>query len=126
MELRIQPSADTVGQYSWNLIYGTPAKDNRPYILKPVDTAKGHWVIDEINGIVLDQYWIANKFGGVFTVKNATIVNTYWIEKGKLYIEFLTYTSKPIATTGNGDEQIPFVDSYEVKSYQKAVLLKSE
>ena len=42
MELYILPSTDTAGQYTWHLIYGSVSADSRPYILKPVDTAKGH------------------------------------------------------------------------------------
>lgn len=124
MELHILPSADTAGQFSWNLVYGKASQDNRPYILKAVDTAAGHWVIDERNGIILDQYWVANRLAGAFTVMNSTIVNSYWLENGKLYLEFVTYQSKPIATTGKGDKEVPLVDSYAVKSYQRAILTK--
>ena len=125
MELRIQPSKDSIGCYTWNLIYGSSSQDNRPYLLKPVDTAKGHWVIDELNNIVLDQYWIASRFTGAFTVQNSTIVNSYWIEEGMLHIEFISYNNKPVATTGKGDKESPSVESYGIRSYQKAVLHKS-
>jgi hypothetical protein len=124
MELRVQPAADTAGQYTWNIIYGSVTADNRPYILKPVDTAKGHWIIDEVNGILLDQYWIGGKFHGAFTVENNTIVNNYWIENGNLYVEFVSYPAKPLATTGKGSEDSPFVNSYNIKAWQKAVLKK--
>jgi hypothetical protein len=124
MELRIQPSKDSAGQYTWNIIYGSATADNRPYILKPVDTAKGHWVIDEVNGIILDQYWKGGKFCGAFTVGTATIVNTYWIENGQLMAEFLSYPIKPVAVTGKGTEESPKVDSYAIRSYQKAILKK--
>ena len=126
MELIVQPSKDTAGQFSWNIIYGSPSKDNRPYILKPIDTATGHWMIDEVNGIILDQYWVGNKFCGAFSVSNSTIVNNYCIEKGDLIVEFLAYARKPIATTGKGTEESPAVDSYGIKSYQRAVLKKTK
>ena len=122
MELRIQPLKDSAGQYSWNLIYGTPTEDNRPYILKPVDTAKGHWKTDELNGIILDGYWIGNKFCSAFTVLTTTIINNCWLEDDKLIVEFISLTAKPVATTGQGTKEIPSVDSYGVKSYQKAIL----
>jgi hypothetical protein len=124
MELRIQPSKDTAGQYTWNIIYGKPSDDNRPYFLKPVDTAKGHWVVDEMNGIILDQYWKGGKFSGAFTVGGKTIVNSYWLENGNLIAEFIAYPAKPLATTGLGTEDSPKVDSYAIRSYQKAVLKK--
>ena len=69
MELRIQPS-DSAHRFSWQIIYGNANEDNRPYTLIAKDSSKGHWVIDEHNGIVLDQYWIAGKFCGAFTVMN--------------------------------------------------------
>ncbi|MBN8675865.1 MAG: hypothetical protein J0L56_17160 [Chitinophagales bacterium] len=49
MELRIQPT-DSSRKFSWQIIYGSATEDNRPYTLVAVDTAKGHWVIDENNG----------------------------------------------------------------------------
>jgi hypothetical protein len=122
MEMNIQP-ADS-GKYHWQIIYGASTEDNRPYTLIPVDTSKGHWVIDENNGIVLDQYLIAGKFCGTFTVQNSTIVNTYRLEDGKLIVEFYSYTAKPFHTTGKGNDDIPFVDSYQMNSFQKAVLLR--
>lgn len=122
MELHVQPSKDSAGHYTWNIIYGKATEDNRPYLLKPVDTAKGHWVIDEVNGIVLDQYWRGGKFSGAFTVGGTTILNSYWLEKGQLTLEFYSYPAKPVATTGQGTEDSPKVDSYHIRSYQKAVL----
>lgn len=124
MELFILPSRDSAGQYSWHLIYGSISSDSRPYLLKAVDTAKGHWVIDELNGIVLDQFWVGNRFTGSFTVGNSTIVNTYYIENGDLIVEFISYAAKALAKTGKGTEDSPFVDSYGIKSVQRAVLKK--
>jgi len=123
MQLIILP-ADTLGQYTWQIIYGEDNKDYRPYFLKLVDTAKGHWQIDERNGIILDQYWLGNKFSSAFTVKNSTIIDSYWLEKGKMMVEFFSISAKPVSTTGGTSEDIPPVESYSVKSYQKAVLKK--
>jgi hypothetical protein len=123
MELRIHP-ADSGSNYTWQIIYGSATQDNRPYILIPKDTAGIHWVIDENNGIMLDQFWVAGKFCGAFTVMNNTIVNNYWIENDKLLIEFYSIPAKPIATTGKGTEESPSVDSYKIGSYQKAVLTR--
>jgi hypothetical protein len=121
MELRIH-STDTLNKYSWQIIYGSGSKDNRPYTLIAKDTAKGHWAIDENNGIVLDQFLIADKFCGAFTVGSSTIVNNYWMDNDKLIVEFYNLSGKPIATTGKGTEDSPTVDSYKVTTYQKAVL----
>ena len=124
MQLMVRPT-DTAGQYTWQIIYGE-SQDNRPYVLKPVDTLKGHWQIDERNGIILDQFWLGNKFTGAFTVGNNTIVNSYRLEKGKLHVEFYTLSAKPIATTGGISQDIPVVDSYATKGYQKGILRKKK
>ena len=114
--------ADTADQYSWQIIYGEKAEDNRPYILKPVDTTSGHWIIDERDGILLDQYWIGKRFTGAFTVQNSTIVDSYWLEGKNLVVEFYSISSKPVQTTGGTSEDVPPVDSYMMKSYQRGVL----
>lgn len=124
MELYILPSKDTAGQFSWHLTYGSVSQDSRPYLLKPIDTAKGHWLIDELNGIMLDQYWIGNRFIGSFTVGNSTIVNSYYIENGNMIVEFISYGAQALAKTGKGTEDSPFVDSYAIKGFQRAVLKK--
>lgn len=120
MRLNIQP-ADS-GSYTWQIIYGEDQKDNRPYLLIPVDTAKGHWEVDERNSIVLDSYWIANRFTGVFSVGGSTIFDSYWIDEEGLHVEFVTCTSKPLHTTGGTSKEIPPVESYEIKSVQRGVL----
>lgn len=121
MQLRIR-ATDTIGQFTWQIIYGDKDTDNRPYVLKPVDTTKGHWVVDERNGIFLDQFWIGNKLSGVFSVNGSTIFNSYWLENGQLYVEYASVPVKPLARTGDGTDSSPFVDSYNIKSIQRGVL----
>jgi hypothetical protein len=120
MELRIHPTDSAA--WTWQIIYGKETEDNRPYQLLQKDTAGVHWVIDEKNGIVLDQYWVANRFCGAFTVMNNTILNSYWMEKDKLMIEFFSLGAKPVTTSGKGTEESPSVDSYRIGSYQKVIL----
>lgn len=123
MQLIIQPT-DSAGTFTWQLIYGDKSEDHRPYLLKPVDTSKGHWVIDERNGIVLDQYWVANRFVSAFTVQNATILDSYWIENDHMVAEFYSVSAKPVRTTGGTSDEIPPVQSYATKNYQKAILYR--
>ena len=125
MQLKIQP-ADTLGHYTWQLIYGEQSEDNRPYILKPVDAAKGHWVIDERNGIALDQFLVGPVFGGAFSVQGSTIVNNYRLEEDSLLVEFFSMPTKPVRQSGEGTTESPQVDSYAVRSYQKAILKRKK
>jgi len=125
MQLVIKPT-DSANTYTWQIIYGDKGQDNRPYILKPVDTAKGHWQVDERNGIVLDQYFIGNRFTSAFTVQTTTIVDSYWREGNTLIAEFYGLTAKPVNTTGHGTNDSPKVDSYGTKSYQRAVMKRKK
>jgi hypothetical protein len=122
MELRIS-SIDSA-RWNWQLVYGKETEDNRPYQLIKKDTTGVHWVIDEKNGIIIDQYWVGNKLSGAFTVMNNTIINNYWLEKGRLVAEFYSISAKPINTTGLGTDESPAVSSYKVGSYQKAILTR--
>ena len=123
MQLVIKP-ADSANTYTWQIIYGDKGEDNRPYLLKPVDTAKGHWQVDERNGIILDQYFIGGRFTSAFTVQTTTIVDSYWREGDCLVAEFYGLTAKPVNTSGHGTEESPKVDSYGTRSYQRAVMRK--
>ncbi|GAB2681006.1 hypothetical protein GCM10027036_39480 [Flavihumibacter cheonanensis] len=121
MQLHILP-ADSVDQYSWRIIYGTAGQDNRPYILKPFNKERGHWLIDELNSIVLDQFLIGSRFCGTFTVEGNTIMNCYELQGDSLLVEFYNFQEKPIVITGGGDSTVPKVKTYGMRSHQRAVL----
>ncbi|HEY0678600.1 MAG TPA: hypothetical protein VGD17_09950 [Chitinophagaceae bacterium] len=123
MQLRIQPT-DSAGHYTWHLIYGEGKEDSRPYILKPVDPAKGHWILDELNGILIDHYYVAGRVSSAFTVMNSTIINNAWLEGDKLIVEFYGLTAKPVSTSGKNTEESPTVNSYGIKTYQRAELIR--
>lgn len=121
MELRIHRQ-DTA--WSWQLIYGSPTEDNRPYTLFARDTVKGHWAINEHNGIILDQFLLAGRLSGAFTVSNSTILNTYQLQGDSLIVEFTSMQAKPLSTSGKGTEESPAVENYKIKGYQKAILYR--
>ena len=123
MQLRIQKT-DTANQYSWQIIYGDDNKDNRPYILKAIDTAKGHWVVDENNGIILDSYIHGNCLHGAFTVQGNTIVDNYCVAGNVMQVEFFSIKLADKKQSGKGTDETPFVDSYKVGSYQTGILSK--
>jgi len=123
MQLRIQPT-DTANQYTWQIIYGDSGKDNRPYILRPIDTAKGHWVVDEKDGILLDSYVHGDCFHGAFTVQGNTIVDNYCIENGQMNVEFFSIKLSDKMQSGKGTGDTPFVDSYRIGSYQTGTLTR--
>jgi hypothetical protein len=123
MQLNILPT-DSANQYTWQIIYGDAGKDNRPYILKAIDTAKGHWIVDERDGIILDSYVHGNCIHGAFTVQGNTIVDNYCVTGNKMNVEFFSIKLADKKQSGKGTDEVPFVDSYRVGSYQMGVLTK--
>ncbi len=124
MQLIIQP-ADSAMTYTWQIIYGDKGQDNRPYLLKPVDTAKGHWVVDERDGIMLDSYVHGSSLHGAFTVQGNTIVDNYsLVSRNSMRVEFFSIKLGDRTTSGKGTEDVPSVDSYRISSYQTGVLIK--
>ncbi len=121
MQLKVLPM-DSLGFFTWQIIYGEQGKDNRPYLLKPVDSAKGHWQIDENNGIVLDNYVFDNCLKGVFSVSGNTISNSYCLQNGLLKVEFTSVKLANKKVSGKGTGDVPLVESYPLSSYQVGVL----
>lgn len=125
MQLRVLPT-DSAGIFTWQIIYGDKEQDNRPYLLKPIDTTTGHWVIDENNGIVLDNYVFENCLKGAFTVSGNTIADNYCLENGQLKVEFTTIKLADKKITGTGTADAPYVNSYRIASYQVGILSRIE
>lgn len=121
MQLHILPT-DSADQYTWRMVYGDNQQDNRPYVLKPFNKSRGHWLIDEQNSIVLDQFLLGNRLCGTFTVDGNTIMNTYELQGDSMVVEFYNFQEKPIVITGGGDSTVPKIKTYGMRSLQRAVL----
>ncbi len=122
VKMRIKIEKADGDSYTYHMAYGDKEQDARPYVLKPVDKTKGHWAIDERNGIVLDHFWVGDCLIGVFTVSGNTIVSKDRLEDGKLVTEMITYEASTLNKTGDQGPQIPLVTTNRVKSIQRAKL----
>lgn len=124
MQLKIRASDDSAGMYEWHISYGDSSKDERSYLLKPIDIKNNHWIIDERNGIVLDNYIAGHCLQGSFTVAGNTILNNYCIENGKMKVEFFVIKLGDKKSSGKGTDDSPLVDSYRMSGYQYGMLDK--
>jgi hypothetical protein len=106
------------GRYDWIITYGDSGQDRRVYTLIPVDTAKGHWAIDENNGIVIDMYKTGNKLTSLFAVEGSVIQISYWLEGEEMVMELFAYPEKAPVTSGNGTEDSPTVKVWKFDGYQ--------
>jgi hypothetical protein len=114
--------------YEWSITYGEDTiKGKRDYRLIIKDKSKGHYAIDELNGIILDAYVFDNKLISNFTVMNSQLTSIYTLQDDKMIFEILVNKSTPSSTTGGNEkdgEKIPEVLSYSMTTYQRAELKK--
>jgi hypothetical protein len=122
---------DTIDVYQWALIYGEDeVKGRRNYFLKVIDREKGHYVVDEKNGILIDAFLFNNKLISNFEVMNNQLTSIYDLTDDTMIFEIYVNKTTPISTTGNieseNGEKIPEVKSYPISGYQKAILCKQK
>lgn len=120
MKLRIAKTK-FAGTYDYHLVYGDKGQDSRPYELKLVDAEKGHWQIDEKNGIVLDAYLVGDSLKSVFSVSGNQIVTNITPENGKLVSEMVTFEEAVFNASKTAG-----VKTFRIKSTQRAVLTQKK
>lgn len=122
MSLKIIP-VDSL-TWTFHITYHREGKaDFRPYDIRLINAEKGHYVIDEHNGILLDSYLHGNCLYEQFSIDNSGITGTTcFLENDRLSYELIPVNMKPVRVSGDtiikGDT-IPAVRSFQVYSTQK-------
>jgi hypothetical protein len=62
----------------------------------------------------------------MFSVQGSTITAIYWIEDMSLHIEMISTKTEAVRESGKGSAEVPTVQSFPVRSYQKAILYKAQ
>lgn len=112
-------------EWRWAIQYGNGDDAIRDYTLKKGDQGKNHFLIDEHNSILIDQYLFDNKFISWYDVSGSLILVVYTLEEDVLIFEVIAGSSDAGKMTGGetvDDEEIPEVISFPVNVYQKAML----
>lgn len=107
MGLRIAPIAGTT-KHTWEVTYkqdGTPPQV-RAYELLTVDAARGHYAVDEKNGIVIDSYFTHDILRSLFSVSSRVIAFRYALEGGKIHAEGPAYGVRPTRVTRAGSFEV--------------------
>ena len=100
--LRVRGLGPGGRRYSWVLVYDYGAarpKETRTYEIVAKDASRGHWVIDEKNGLKLDTFLLGNRLYSPFTINRLLITATYERTGTAIRIELPTYSAKPIRRT---------------------------
>ena len=124
MQLKIAPLQDK--HYTWTIIYGNAKDGTRAYELITIDSAKGHYRIDEKDGILLDCFYLNNTLYSRFSVQEVNLMSRESYENGVIYYEITSGSDVPLHTSGGGTEDEPAVTSFPIKTLQKAILRRAK
>lgn len=123
-------------QYNWTIVYDNgQTQQTRPYILKPAvdDNGRpvpGHYLIDEQNGIVVDQFLVGDTMQGHFIVaagERQTVLHArYALEEAEdgslgLLVEIASYDGNFARASGEADNGVV---SRPMRSVQTGLLLR--
>lgn len=119
MRLDIIRSGDSV--WTWKTVYDeNKVPIVKDYLMRLVNEREGKYMLDERDGILINVSLIGNKFYSLFDVEGSLLSCTYQFTDSLLYYEIVSGPSKPATTSLLKDSNK--VNSYEVKSLQRAVL----
>ena len=124
MEFHLQPT-DSIGSYAYTLVYGEKKqRQDRLYTLKEINKGKGAYIIDENNGIVLDDKVIENRMYALFEVGGSLLTTFIIFEKDYMTFEIVVSNTSKKRISGGTNDSIPEVISYPVSIVQRAILYK--
>lgn len=125
MEFHLQ-STDTLGTYSYKLVYGAgDDRQERPYFLVEKNKEAGEYVVDENNGIMLDDKVIENRMYALFEVGDNLLTTFITFEKDYMVFEIaVTNTTQKRVSYANTTDSTQ-VTSYPISTVQRAVLRKN-
>ena len=113
------------GSLQWAIQYGDEEAGLRDYSLLIENADKRHFIVDEHNSILIDEFQYANSFINWFEVMGSLILVKYTLDGDYIVFEIVAGGSEPIRTTGGqmvDGEEIPEVNSFGVNAYQFAIL----
>ncbi len=118
-------ATDSIGKYNYILVYGAGEnRQERNYTLLEKDAEKGIYVVDENNGIILDDKVIDNRMYALFEVNGNILTTFITFEKDHMVFEIVFAPKDKKNTTNAENEEKTEVISYLITTVQRAVLQK--
>ena len=118
-------ATDSVGKYTYTLVYGEgETKQIRDYSLLEKNKTKGAYVVDENNGIILDDKVLDNRMYALFEVNNTLLTTFITFEADHMIFEIIATSKSDKRVTYTEDEDKTEVISYPITTIQRAVLKK--
>lgn len=130
MELHILPIDDTT--YTYTIIYGEDKEaGKRDYLLRAGNRGDHHWVIDEQDGILLDNFYVGGVLHGPFTVMGSRLYSSLEARDNCLIYTISSGRAEPFRESGttveqDGKSQDIEVASFGVSNFQRAWLRQAK
>ena len=118
-------ASDSIGKYTYTLVYGEgETKQERDYTLRTQNAEKGEYIVDENNGIILDDKVIGNKMYALFEVNDTLLTTFITFESDSMVFEIVaTPKAKKRVSYADNTEKTEVI-SYPILTVQRAVLQK--
>lgn len=125
MELHVLPVAGGKSK-TWKILYGEGAKQTtRPYTIEPVAGGPGRFLVDEKNGLFIDNHLVGKTIYSQFMVTDSLVTTRFENLGDAIKVELLLFTvTEPRRSklTGGNIE----VSSYRFNSVQVGVLRREK
>ncbi|MBW4612636.1 MAG: hypothetical protein KME21_05035 [Desmonostoc vinosum HA7617-LM4] len=122
MTLRIQPISNNPVRYTWQITYGEGEnKIVRNYELVAKDQGAGHFVIDEKDGTLIDEWRVGDTLYSQFRVGDKLLSTKCRRQSNRLYYELATYRPTSSPQMENCEQKVTF-ESYQLQGVQSAEL----
>lgn len=122
MKLSINGLKNSPGKWEWKIEYlSSKINEIRNYEL--IEVSKGHYTVDEKNGIFLDSFLVlGDTMIDQFDVQSSRVtVKNKLLDTNRIQAEFITFSTQPVRTSGAGNIK---VDSFGLLNYQDCLLGK--
>lgn len=126
--LRVRPLG-LAGRFTWRLIYdaaGTIPRSERNYELRAADAAKGHYELDEKNGLILDAYLSGAAIHMHFSIGGGFVPALYLLLSDReMLVDMPGFETKAVRRTCATGAADTCVETYRLTGTQRCRLQKS-
>jgi hypothetical protein len=125
MELHVLPVAGS-NRKTWKILYGEGARQStRPYEIGPVAGEAGRFVVDEKNGLFIDNHLVGKTLYSQFMVSDSLVTTRFENLGDSMRVELLLFTiTDPRRTKLTGRDME--VASYRFNTVQKGILKRDK
>lgn len=125
MQLHVQPVPESNAR-TWKILYGKNAEQTtRPYEIMPVSGEPNRFVVDEKNGLFLDNQLVGNVLYSQFMVTTNLVTTRFEIKGDEIKVEMMMFdlrSPRQSKLTGGNIE----VASYRFRSTQFGILRREK